>query len=195
MSDVSITDHFDISDNELMLKLLGRVEVEHAAALHYFIKKGKVQKLIHAFKYKNKPQVATLMGKTFAIKYLESPHFDTADVIIPIPSHFARLQQRGYNQSYLIAKGVNDVSSIPIGQKVLIKNKRIVSQTSKKRDERFINVLNSFKIKNPEKLEDKLVLIVDDVFTTGATIEAAITKLQTIKGIRIQVGFIAMATD
>jgi ComF family protein len=135
------------------------------------------------------------MGKTFAIKYLESPHFETADVIIPIPSHFARLQQRGYNQSYLIAKGVSEICSIPINQKVLVKNKAIVSQTSKKRDERFINVLNSFSIKNPQTLENKTVLIVDDVFTTGATIEAAITKLQTIKNIRIQVGFIAMAFD
>ncbi|MDA8692579.1 phosphoribosyltransferase family protein [Saprospiraceae bacterium] len=192
---MSITDHFNIAENELKLKLLGRVDVEHAAALHYFIKKGKVQKLIHAFKYKNKPQVATLMGKTFAIEYLESPHFDTADVIIPIPTHFARLQQRGYNQSYLIAKGVSSITSIPINQKVLIKNKRIVSQTSKKRDERFINVLNSFSVKNSSSLEGKLVLIVDDVFTTGATIEAAITKLQAIKDIKIQVGFIAMAFD
>ena len=192
---MSFTDHFDIADNELKLKLLGRVQVEHAAALHYFIKKGKVQKLVHAFKYKNKPQVATLMGKTFGIKYLESSHFDLADVIIPIPTHFARLQQRGYNQSYLIAKGVSEISSIPIIRNVLIKNKKIVSQTSKKRDERFINVLNSFSIKNQQKLEGKLVLIVDDVFTTGATIEAAITKLQTIKDIRIQVGFIAMAFD
>jgi ComF family protein len=163
--------------------------------MHYFIKKGKIQKLIHAFKYKNKPQVATLMGKLFAIEYMGSQHFNDADVIIPIPSHYARLQERGYNQSYLIAKGVSSVTSIPIEQRVLLKNKKIVSQTSKKRDERFLNVLNSFKLKNPKKLEDKLVLIVDDVFTTGATIEAAITKLKTIKNIRIQVGFIAMATD
>ena len=178
-----------------MVKLLGRVSVEHVAALHYFIKKGKIQKLVHAFKYKNKPQVAILMGRMLGLKYSESLLFSTADLIIPIPIHYARLQQRGYNQSYLIAKGVSEETGIPISQKVLIKNKGIVSQTNKKRDERFVNVLNTFDLKNSETLEGKSILIVDDVFTTGATIEAAITKLQNIKGIKIQVAFIAMAVD
>ncbi len=195
MSDVSITDHFDIKENELVMKLFARVNVDHAAALHYFVKKGKVQKLVHAFKYKNKPQIATLMGRTLGIKYAESPLFENADMIIPIPIHFARLQQRGYNQSYAIAKGVYEETKIPINSKTLIKNKGIVSQTNKNRSERFVNVLNTFDVNNPEKLEGKTILIVDDVFTTGATIEAAITKLQDIKGIKIQVGFIAMAVD
>jgi ComF family protein len=195
MSDVSTTDHFDIKENELMIKLFGRIEVEHAAALHYFLKTGKVQKLVHAFKYNNKPQVATLMGRTFGIKYSESSLFQKADFIIPVPIHYARLQQRGYNQSYAIAKGIYEETKIPIVNNVLIKNKGIVSQTNKKRDERFLNVLNTFDVKKIEKLENKTILIIDDVFTTGATIEAAITKLQQIKGIKIQLGFIAMAVD
>jgi ComF family protein len=178
-----------------MLKLLGRVDIEHAAALHYFLKKGKVQKLVHAFKYKNKPQIATLLGKQFAYKYLESEIFVAADYIVPIPIHYARRQQRGYNQAYMIAKGIFEITSIPIENKVLIKNKKIVSQTIKNRSERFVNVLNTFSLKNANKFIGKRILIIDDVFTTGATIEAAITILKDIKDITIQVGFIAVATD
>lgn len=192
---VGATNHFDKSPNEMIDRIQGRVEFEHGAALYEFYKKGKIQKVIHNLKYKRKSQIGILLGQQFGYKYLSSKCYQKADYIIPIPIHRRRLYERGYNQCYMISKGISEITGIPILKNGLIKTGYIESQTKKARLDRFLNVFNSFQLQNPEKLIGKRVLIIDDVLTTGATIEAAIKKLKVVDDIKIQVGLMALAKD
>ena len=189
----SYTDHFDVSHNELVFRLSGRVSVLHGAALFNFLKGGIVQNTIHQLKYRRRPDIGILLGRQFGERFLESPYFTTPDLIIPIPCHFKRQQKRGYNQSEKFAKGISEVLGIEYSEKYLRKVREIESQTQKNRIDRFENVLRSFELKNESRLENKNILLVDDVMTTGATIEAAFTLLEKIPGISVQLGLIVLA--
>ena len=192
---VSNTNHFTDASNELLFRLSGRVDMVHGAALYEFIKNGSVQDAIHRLKYKKQSEIGVILGRQFGKQYNESELFDQADYIIPIPLHYRRLRTRGYNQSYMFAKGISEITKIPINQKALAKNSAVKTQTKKSRSDRFSNVLTSFSLKNKNGLEGKTILLVDDVVTTGATLEAAITILSQIENIKIQVGVIALAND
>ena len=193
--DVLFTDHFEVKENEVLLRLLGRVNINHGAALLHFIKHGKVQKAIHKLKYGKRGDIATKLGRQMGTKIDSSSLFDRPDIIIPIPLHPKREWKRGYNQSKLFAEGINEILNAEVSVKHLLKKKNIHSQTSKLRSDRFNNVLQSFELKKPYALEGKSILLVDDVLTTGATIEAAIQILQQIPDITLQIALIALAND
>jgi len=192
---VSYTNHFTEAENELLFRFSGRVELDHGAAMYDFIKNGSVQDAIHKLKYKKQSEIGVILGKQFGQFYNKSPLFEKADFIIPIPVHGKRLRTRGYNQSFMFAKGISEITDIPIKRKVLGKANAIKTQTKKRRIDRFNNVLTSFTLKNKEALIGKTVLLVDDVVTTGATLEAAISMLSEIENIKIQLGVIALAND
>jgi len=189
------TDHFETTDNELLFRLSGRVSVKHGAALYSFIKLGHVQKAIHRLKYGRRGDIGKTLGREFGKKMLNSDLFLKPDIIIPIPIHPKRERKRGYNQSKLFGEGIADVIDSQVSTRHLIKRKHITSQTSKLRTDRFKNVLLSFELKRSEELKGKSILLIDDVLTTGATIEAAIQKLSQIPNITIQLGLIALAND
>jgi len=191
--DVPFTDHHELLRNELYLKFLGRVEITTASALFYFSKSGIIQKSIHELKYKSNQQIGFEYGKLFGKSILESEYELLPEVLIPVPIHYRKRVRRGYNQAQVFAKGISEITGIPINQKTLTKEDDSDSQTKMSRDSRFENVLNSFTLNNPEALESKHVMIVDDVCTTGATLEACATILSEIKGIKISFGIIAMA--
>jgi len=192
---VSYTNHFSVQSNELLYRLTGRVEVENGAALYEFIKSGSVQDAIHKLKYKKQSEIGVILGRQFGQRYKGSSVFTNADYIIPIPIHTKRLRTRGYNQSYMFAKGISEVTQIPIKKSVLTKSSAIQTQTKKSRSDRFNNVLTSFTMKNKDSLTGKTILLVDDVVTTGATLEAAISILSQVEDIKIQLGVIALAND
>jgi len=141
----------------------------------------------------NRPDIGLEFGKKFGQALLTSPHYSMPDYVIPIPLHYKRQQQRGYNQSAMFAQGISEVIGAQVLRQSLVKTKEINSQTKKSRSDRFTNVLDSFSLRKAEKLYGKKVLIVDDVLTTGATMEAAYQHLYNIPGIRIQLGLIALA--
>lgn len=192
---ISYTNHFSVQDNELLFRLSGRVEVDNGAALYEFIKNGSVQDAIHKLKYKNQSEIGVILGRQFGQRYVSSAQFLNADYIIPIPVHNKRLRTRGYNQSYMFAKGISEVTEIPIKRNILSKSSAIKTQTKKSRSDRFTNVLTSFSMTNKDTLSGKTVLLVDDVVTTGATLEAAISLLSQVENIKIQLGVIALAND
>jgi ComF family protein len=193
-STLPFTDHFQLIENSASDHLSGRVKMVNVASLLYFYKSGNVQELLHNLKYKNKPEVGIRCGEMIAEKMMDSEFFQDIDYLIPLPIHSKKLRQRGYNQSEKIADGISNISSIPVLNNVLIKNRNTTSQTHLHRHERVSNVQNTFSILNPELIKNKNVLIVDDVITTGATVEVAALKLESSLVKSISLVTIAIAT-
>ncbi|MHB8259569.1 MAG: ComF family protein [Bacteroidia bacterium] len=178
-------------ENPLLKTFYGRADVSFASSFLFFQKKGMVQKILHALKYKSKPEVAQLVGKWYAEDLKQDNTLPAFDYIIPVPLHKKRQQKRGYNQSEYFAKGLSEVLDIPILTHVLIKKQFTETQTHKTRAERAENILQSFAIEHTELINNKSILLVDDVITTGATLEACMIQLQKHAQISVSVATIA----
>ncbi len=187
------TDQFDIRDNHLEMRLKGRVPFERGAALFRYRKEGKVQKVISQLKYKNRPTIGIELGKMFARKVRNSKEFEIPDIVVPVPLHSKKQHLRGYNQSFQFALGIARELEIPASENIVIRNIATESQTQKGRIGRMENMMHSFKLKRPNKIKGKHVLLVDDVITTGATLEATALKLLESEDVRLSLGLIAMA--
>lgn len=156
----------------LAKKFFGRLHVEHAWSLYLFNKHAKIQEVLHKMKYHNMPELAVMAGEKLGLALKElNPEF-TVDVIIPVPLHKRKLRRRGYNQSDYFANGLSKHLKCTVDPKCVIRVKNTETQTAKSRVERWKNVSDIFKVKNPSELDGKNVLLVDDVITTGSTIEA-----------------------
>lgn len=184
------TGYWKEKDNPIARMLWGRVYLENAAAYLHFQKKGRIQNIIHQIKYKNQKELGLEIGKMFG-KELKGSNFALTDLIIPLPLHASRLRKRGYNQSEIIAKGLSEAMNIPIINNAVIRSIGNTSQTRKGRYERWENVENIFNVTKPELLIDKHVLLVDDVLTTGATIEACATAILKVPKTRVSIATLA----
>ncbi len=178
-------------DNPVQKIFFGRADVKLASSFLLFQKKGRVQKMLHALKYKSKPEVGKLLGKWYGADLKKSEVFACCNYIIPVPLHKKRLRKRGYNQSEYFAKGLSEELNIPVLTDVLLKKHFTETQTYKTREERWQNTLHSFEIKNMEVIKNSNILLVDDVITTGATTEACIVQLQETSNASIYVASIA----
>ncbi|HXB41556.1 MAG TPA: phosphoribosyltransferase family protein [Bacteroidia bacterium] len=178
-------------DNPVQKIFYGRADVQAAGSFLLFQKKGSVQKMLHALKYKSKPEVGVLLGKWYGQDLKKNNTFCDCDIIIPVPLHKKRMKKRGYNQSEFIAKGLAEELQIPVVNDVLFKKHFTETQTFKSREERWQNTINSFEIKNENLIKDKKILLVDDVITTGATTEACIFQLNKSSEAPISVASIA----
>lgn len=156
-------------------KFINIHEVTKTHAYLLFTKKGKVQKLLHALKYKGQAELGVEMGFMFGQEMRENGSLPDADLIISVPLHKKKLKSRGYNQSDKLAEGFSRATNIPWSGNVLERVKYTETQTGKTRDERWKNVRKVFVVKGDVK--DKKVIIMDDVLTTGATVEACIEVL------------------
>jgi ComF family protein len=171
----------------------GRANIEMATALYFYTKGGKVQTLIHHLKYHGHEEIGIFLGQLYGAQLKESKYFKDVDIVIPIPLHKAKLKKRGFNQAESFAIGLAETMDITIDISSVIRNIETSTQTKKSRYKRWENVSEIFMIKETSKLENKHVLIVDDVITTGATMEACINALKTVEGIRVSVASIAFA--
>ncbi|RLD89611.1 MAG: ComF family protein [Bacteroidetes bacterium] len=184
--------HFHES-NPVSRTFWGRVELNAATSYLFFNKQGKTQRLMHNLKYRGKKQVGLYLGEKFGKELLKSDLFKTVQVIIPVPMHPKKQQKRGYNQSTLIAEGMALAMNAEVQIDNLIKVLNTTSQTKKSRYKRWENVKNVFQVRNEALLKNKHLLIVDDVITTGATIEACAHRLERIEGVTISVASLAYA--
>ena len=182
-------------DNPLAQLFYGRVRLHAVTSCFFFAKSGKVQHLVHQLKYKGNKYAGMFLGEQIGESIKDVPQFQGIDYLIPVPLHPKRERQRGYNQSLVIALGIHEVTGIPVADKYLIRSVYTATQTHKTAEERFQNVKDIFEARFPEELQGKHVLLIDDVLTTGATLEACAHALENIPGIVISVATAACAAN
>jgi len=184
--------HID-PQNKMARQLWGRFKFEQAIAFVYFQKGSRVQNLMHELKYNKKPDVGIRMGELYALQLSRTEVWDKPDIIIPIPLHSKRYKKRGYNQSEQVSKGLSSILNLPISTHNLVREENTESQTKKSRFARYENLKDAFIIKNRSELFHKHILLVDDVMTTGATMEACSMELLKIEGVKISICTLAYA--
>ncbi|MCR8558464.1 ComF family protein [Mucilaginibacter sp. BJC16-A38] len=181
------------ADNIVARQFWGKINLEAAFALFYFTKGGKIQNMMHEFKYNGMQQIGNLLGSIAGDQIKKNEIFNSADYIIPVPLHKKRLRERGYNQSACFATGLAEKLNAIVEKDNLVRIKSTQTQTHKSRFARFENMQEVFLVSNPEKLINKHVLLVDDVITTGSTLEACGAELLKIDGLRLSIATIAYA--
>ncbi|WMX14942.1 MULTISPECIES: ComF family protein [unclassified Aureispira] len=187
------TNYHCTSPNPVLERFWGRVELVHATTAYSFSKGGILQHLIHQLKYENKPQIGIELGKMYGSILKDSPLYSTVDYIIPVPLHPKKKRLRGYNQAAMIAKGLAISMGTKWSSEYLIRTNNTETQTKKSRLDRFANVEHAFEIGNGNEIEGKHLLLVDDVITTGATLEACTQTLLQVNNTKVSVAAIALA--
>ena len=171
----------------------GRVPVTSAMSEFYFSKGSIIQNLIHEFKYKGNIKVGLYLGRLIGESLLNSNRFDI-NAIIPLPLFEKKEKQRGYNQASILCDGIGDILKVPQIKKNVIRIVHTETQTKKNRTERWKNVESSFSVLQPRHLEGKHILLVDDVITTGATLEACASEILKVGQVQLSIASLAMAT-
>ena len=172
----------------------GRVQLKKVSACYYYTRNGKVQRLVHALKYRGMMDVGMAVGAHYGRDLKKSGYYRQIDMIIPVPLHPRKLRKRGFNQSEVFARGLSETMGIPVECRQLVRLKASQTQTRKSRFSRWQNVEGIFAVRDPDALSHKRVLLVDDVITTGATIEACSRALQKAENIKIHVAAMAITT-
>ncbi len=178
-------------DNDVARIFWGRLNIVHATSFMYFTRESRYRHILHELKYNGKMKAGLELGRLFGIE-LRNTLFAGADYLLPVPLHPAKLRKRGYNQSELISRGISGPLEIPVETACISRVVPTPTQTRKTRYERWENVKQSFKVQFAEKLNDKHIILVDDVITTGATIEACASALtDAVEGITVSVASLA----
>lgn len=187
------SNYHTLTESELSRVFSGRVPLINAACCYLYEKSGKIQKLLHAIKYEEQKELGEYLGVMYGNDLSKQPSFQDIDAVMPIPLHKNKLKARGFNQSEWFAKGLSKSMNKEMD---LISLERVVdtaTQTKKRKFQRWENVEGIFKVRPQAQLANKHILLVDDVITTGATIEASWQALKHVPGIRVSVASIAFA--
>lgn len=182
-----------VPDNDVEQRLAGRVPCLSAAALLLFRRGNVAQTVVHQIKYADNLRLAKQFGRLLGEELLDSGRFDEVDCIVPVPLHPLRKLKRGYNQSELLCRAISSVLNKPVVVNNLIRKRYTDSQTHKNRMDRMDNMADVFAVRHPERFENKHLLLVDDIITTGATTESCYAALRNIPGLRISVASLAVA--
>ena len=185
----------DPYENIMAKMFWGQIPIERATALFYYEPHAETANILYEMKYKNHPEIGEVMGRLMARELQMSNFFEGIDGIIPVPLAKKRQRQRGYNQSHELAKGISEITGLPIYNKVVRRTVFEGSQTSLGRWERNENVEHVFELKDAPTVQGKHLLIVDDVVTTGATIIACAKELCKAGGVRISVLSLGLAKN
>lgn len=191
--DLPVTEFHYNNDEAIKKMLYGRVKLEQATALLHFSKKGLVQELLHNLKYRGHQQVGLVLGEWLGAELATIEGYNTIDMIIPVPLHKRKLTQRGYNQVSKFGKAIAKALQVQYNENILLKIKDEKTQVFKDRMTRFEDMQTRFALSSTSGLENKHILLVDDIITTGATLEACASLFSTINGIKISVATMAVA--
>lgn len=187
---------FSVVENNLVEKIFtGRINIVAATSMYFFNKSSVLQTLMHQLKYDNKPEIGIELGKLLGQSIAETDRFKNVDYLTPVPLSKKRQHTRGYNQALEICKGISEVTQIAIADSITYRIKDNETQTKKTRQERWENMQDVFAVKNSELLQNKNVMLVDDVVTTGATLETCAAALQKSAAVSTYVATIAIAAN
>ncbi len=191
LESLPLTESLNDPENEVEKIFWGRVPVLSAGALLYFVKGGILQNILHQLKYKGNEGAGEELGRISGEALLKSERFNAIDCVIPIPLHEKKMKKRGYNQCSFIAKKIAQTLGSEYNDYSLTKVTHNESQTRKSKFQRWLNVKTVFQTQQPEAISGKHVLLIDDVVTTGSTLEAAAQKLLETEGVRVSIFTVA----
>lgn len=181
------TNYVNKPDNPLEVLFAGRLPFERVASYAYFSKEGMMQKIVHELKYESRPELGEFLGQLMARELESSSFFNSIDCIVPVPLHPKRLKQRGYNQSFHLSKGIADHFQIPLDAIHLIRKVNNASQTKLSRVQRWENVDGIFSVIEKTAFDGRHVLLVDDILTTGSTIESCAKSILDCQDSKISI--------
>ena len=184
--------HID-KDNLLEQLFWGRCLIEKAAAFSFYNKGSRIRNLIHHLKYKGIKEIGYELGRIYGLSLISSDFMSDIDLIIPVPLHPSRIRTRGFNQSEIISSGIADIAGLQLNTDSLVRIASSSTQTKRSRYERWTNVEGIFCVTDPEVIRNKHILLVDDVITTGSTIESCSHELLKIEGVKVSVVALAFA--
>jgi ComF family protein len=185
--------HFN-NDDTVLKTFYGRVKVENETALLRFEKKGIVQNLIHSLKYRGNENIGALLGNWLGGELSTIDAYKNIDIVIPVPLHQKKLKKRGYNQVAKFGKQIAEALNAEYKDDILLKVTNTESQTLKTRLFRWNDNEELFMLKNAKSIENKHILLVDDLITTGATMEACISVINHVPSTKISVASMAIAS-
>lgn len=192
-SKLPATNYHTIPDNETTLRFAGRLPFKFATSLAWFTEDGLLQHLLHGLKYQKKQEIGTYLGAQLGAAILQIPDASSLTHIVPVPLHRKKEEERGYNQSMLIAEGISAATGIPINNNLIVRARYTASQTSKTRAERLDNMKDAFVLTGVPAGKGAHLLLVDDVLTTGATIESCAHTLLQLPGVVVSIATVGIA--
>jgi ComF family protein len=193
--EIPLTRYWNDKENAVAQTFWGRVNIENACAYFFFAKGSKYRPLLHKLKYKGQRDIGVELGIQFGQALKKSELYKGIDFVVPVPLHPKKLKIRGYNQAEAIAEGIAKVIGANLSTSHLIKTEYTETQTRKTRAERVLNVSESFSLQNKKELEGMHLLLVDDVITTGATLETCAAKLLEINDSKVSIVALAYASN
>jgi ComF family protein len=197
-SELPRTEQAELRQNETEMALTGKkkgnivaamksMHLDRAAAFLFYEKDDPIQDVIHLMKYKDRPEIGYELGKEAAMEMQYADFFDSIDVIVPMPLHPRRLNERGYNQSEYIAKGISAVTGIPVDTTHVTRIRNTPQQALQRGEERKTNVEDAFAVNHPEQMYHKHILVVDDLITTGETVRSCLKAMKRFRGAQFSV--------
>ena len=193
MADLPETNFEKHPGNPVEKLFRGRLQLINASAQYYFTKESLMQRLMHLFKYKSNKELGIQLGRMMGDSLKQSGRFQV-DALIPLPLFPAKEKRRGYNQAALLCEGISESIAVPVLYDVVTRPQHTESQTKKGRIERWKNIEGKFELTNPASIFNKHLLLIDDVITTGATLEACGTELLKVEDVRLSIASLCIAS-
>ena len=187
--------NFHLHGNNPIEKLFwGRLPVTYATAQYYFTKESMLQHLIQQFKYRANKELGLYLGRLIGNSLMQSNRFLAIDALVPLPLHETKERKRGFNQSTILCNGIAEVMGKPVLKNAVIRNTQTESQTKKSRVERWQNMESRFQLINENQVANKHILLIDDVVTTGATLEACGSELLKAGNIQLSIATLCFSS-